>query len=137
MKLIYALLLSVAMILVASAASPKPGAEQPPIAAAVSTTPAGGHQVTLTVTPGTGGGQVTGYNFLRSTVNGGPYTQLTPGTSTTTTYVDTQSLVEGTTYYYVAQATGPGGTSSNSPQATATIPFLPPAIPSGLSAVSQ
>lgn len=94
------------------------------------------HSVTLTVTPA-GGGTVTGYNFLRSTTTGGPYTLLSPGTSTTTSYVDTQSLVEGTTYYYVAEATGPGGTSSNSPQATATIPFLPPGIPSGLSAAAQ
>jgi len=92
------------------------------------------HSVTLACSPPTSGGTVTGYNFLRATTSGGPYTLLTPGTASTCNYVDTQSLVEGTTYYYVAQATGPGGTSGNSNQASATVPFLPPGVPSGLSA---
>lgn len=95
------------------------------------------HSVTLSCLPPTSGGTVTGYNFLRSTTTGGPYTLLSPGTSSTCNYTDTQGLVEGTTYFYVAQSTGPGGTSGNSNQASATIPFLPPGIPSGLSATPQ
>lgn len=134
MKIIYSLLLSFAAVLTVTAASPK---DAQPLSAALATTPSGGHQVTLSCTPGSGGGTVTGFNFLRSTVKGGPYTQLVPGTATTCSYVDTQSLVEGTTYYYVAQASGPGGVSANSNEASATIPFLPPAAPSGLSAAAQ
>ena len=38
---------------------------------------------------------------------------------TGTSYTDT-NLVNGTTYYYVVAATGPGGTSLNSPEASAT-----------------
>ncbi len=48
----------------------------------------------------------TNYNLLRSTINGGPYTNVAslPGTS----YTDT-SVVNGTTYYYVVSAVSAPG----------------------------
>ena len=91
------------------------------------------HSVTLSFPAGTGGGAVTSFQIQRSTVSGGPYTTI--GTvpfvtgQTTYTYVDTFQLVEGTTYFYVEEAVGPGGTSAASPESSATIPFSGPAIP--------
>lgn len=131
------LLAILALVPLAMAGGPKEDAS--PLALAVDKTKplsVTGHNVTLSCTPGTGG-TITGFNFLRSTTKGGPYTLLNPGTSLTCSYVDTQTLVEGATYYYVAQAFGPGGTTGNSNEALATIPFLPPGIPQGLQATSQ
>lgn len=102
---------------------------------AVVAPPTSAHSVTLTCNLPVGGGTVTGYNFLRGTVTKGPYTQI--GTAIVCIYVDTLNLVEGTTYYYVVEATGPGGTSGNSNEAAGLIPFLPPGIPTGLSTVTQ
>jgi len=107
------------------------------IKAKTSVTPAGGHSVLLTCTPPASGGTVTGYFFLRSTTSGGPYSSVNSTAVASCSTTDTTNLVEGTTYFYVVQATGPGGTSANSNQATAPIPFLPPGVPSGLSAVPQ
>ena len=65
----------------------------------------------------------TGYNILRSTTSGGPYTQV--GTSTTTSFADT-GLTCNTTYYYVVQATNaPTCASGNSAQASATTSVCP------------
>jgi hypothetical protein len=55
---------------------------------------------------------------LRSTVNGGPYTNIASG-ATTAFYSDT-SVTNGTTYYYVVQAVDNGGPSGNSNQVLAT-----------------
>lgn len=85
--------------------------------------------VSLTCTPGTGGGPPVGYNFLRSITNGGPYTLL--GTSpmvSTCAYTDS-TVALGTTYYYVANAMNGGGTSGFSNQISAAIPS-PPTITS-------
>jgi hypothetical protein len=100
------------------------------------------HTVTLTWTAGTGGGTTTGYIVQRGTTTGGPYTQIgTTPSPTQETYVDTSAtgnvLSEGTTYYYVVLATGPGGNSPLSPQASATIPFLLPPAPGTLQAVPK
>jgi fibronectin type 3 domain-containing protein len=102
------------------------------------------HTVTLTWSWTQGSGGVgTGFEVQRGTVSGGPYTTIaTIASPTTLTYVDTASttnvLTEGSTYYYVVLTTGNGGTlSAPSNQATATIPFLLPVGPTGLSAVAK
>jgi hypothetical protein len=73
--------------------------------------------VTLTWTA-TVDARATGYRVLRSTVNGGPYTQIaTVNPRTTTTYVDLP-LVPGTYYYVLRTYFGPW-TSVNSNQDSA------------------
>jgi hypothetical protein len=110
------------------------------------------HSVTLTWTcpanttpppPFTCGIDATGFQVQRATITGGPYTTIGTVTgSQTFTYTDVASstniLIEGTTYFYVVETTGNGGTLSGfSPQAAATIPFLPPNAPSTLSVTSK
>lgn len=94
----------------------------------------GGHSVSLTCVPPVGGGQVTAYQFFRGVATGGPYVAI--GTAQVPcSYVDGDAaLLEGVTYYYVAQSQGPGGKSANSNEAAALIPFLPPNPPTGLQA---
>ena len=78
----------------------------------------GGASVSLSWTA-TGDSYATGYNVLRGTVDGGPYTQITQVTPyTATTYVD--SPTSGT-YYYVLQSYAQSWTSANSNQATAGV----------------
>jgi hypothetical protein len=85
--------------------------------------------VTLSCTAGAvnnGAGAPVGFNFLRSTSSGGPYTLLgtSPMTSTCGPYTD-QTVALGTTYYYVADAMNAAGTSGFSNQVTAQIPNAP------------
>jgi fibronectin type 3 domain-containing protein len=70
------------------------------------------------------------YNVKRSQTDGGPYNLV--ATAGGTSYPD-GGLANGTPYYYVVTAVGPGGESTNSPQASAT-PVAPPAMPTGLTA---
>jgi hypothetical protein len=58
------------------------------------------------------------YMIGRSTITGGPYTDIATGV-TATNYLDT-GLINGTTYYYVVAATNAYGVSSISAQAGAT-----------------
>ncbi len=60
----------------------------------------------------------TGYNVLRSTTGGGPYTTIASGV-TSTSYSDS-GLTNGTTYYYVVAAVSACGQGPNSNQASAT-----------------
>jgi len=101
--------------------------------------PAFAHDVQLTCTPGTGGGTVTGFIFKRATVTGGPYTTLNSSPVTNCSFDDTSAAVqaEGSKFFYVVAATGPGGVSPDSSEASATIPFSPPAIPSAPTAVPK
>jgi hypothetical protein len=73
----------------------------------------------------------TGYQVLRSTVPGGPYSTVATLSNNSTSHTDNLSLSEGTSYYYVVRATGAGGNSANSNEDGA-ITF--PATPSGLTA---
>lgn len=59
----------------------------------------------------TGSVSATSYNIRRSTNNGLAYTFI--GTSSTTTFIDTNT-VSGTSYYYVVSALNSNGESSNS-----------------------
>jgi regulation of enolase protein 1 (concanavalin A-like superfamily) len=71
-----------------------------------------------------------GYNILRSTTHGGPYTTLATLTQTTATrYVDT-SVTNGTAYYYAVQAVNQSGTSTESVEASTT-PMAATAVPAG------
>ncbi|MDQ2982572.1 MAG: hypothetical protein M3R70_01410, partial [Actinomycetota bacterium] len=94
--------------------SATPQALQPPAAPTGLTATAGHAQVSLNWNASTG---ATSYTVKRSTVSGGPYTAI--ATVTTTSYTNT-GLTNGVTYYYVVTATGPGGTSPNSAQVSAT-----------------
>jgi hypothetical protein len=64
----------------------------------------------------------TSYNVKRATASAGPYTLIGTTTAPTMTYTDSNGLSNGTTYYYVVSATGPGGTSSDTAPVNAT-PF--------------
>ena len=88
-------------------------APPPPAAPTNLTATPGDAQVTLTWTASTG---ATGYNVMRGTTNGGPYTQLAAATSPT--YTDS-SVTNGTAYYYVVSALSAAGESANSAQASA------------------
>jgi len=71
----------------------------------------------------------------RSTADGGPYTTVATGV-TTTGYTDTDpALTNGTTYYYVVSAVNACTEGANSAQASATpaVATIPPA-PTGLTA---
>ena len=61
----------------------------------------------------------TSYTIRSSTTSGGPYTDLSAGVVTGTTYQAT-GLANGTLYYFVVAAVGAGGTGANSSQASAT-----------------
>jgi hypothetical protein len=68
--------------------------------------------VTLTWTP-TVDTRATGYEVLRSTTSGGPYTQVGTATPRTATTFDDVPLVPGT-YYYVLRTYYGSWTSANS-----------------------
>jgi hypothetical protein len=80
----------------------------------------GSHSVTLTWTPSTS--LVAGYNVYRSEAPGGPYSKLGTASVAANEYVDAD-VEAGLTYYYVTTAvTFAGLESSDSTQASATIP---------------
>jgi autotransporter-associated beta strand protein len=66
----------------------------------------------------------TNYTVWRSTTDGGPYTSI--ASVTNASYVDT-NVAPNTTYYYVIKASNSAGTSTNSPQDSATTQPTPPA----------
>ena len=72
----------------------------------------------------------TGYILQVATTPGGPYSYL--ATVSYLTYTD-YGQADNTTYYYVVAATNPGGTSANSPEASAT---TSPAPPTALTAIA-
>jgi fibronectin type 3 domain-containing protein len=88
---------------------------QPPLAPTGLTAISSNAAVALAWSPAAGANS---YLVNRSTVSGGPYTNIASGV-TATTYVDT-GLINGTTYYYVVAATNSYGLGSNSGEAGAT-----------------
>lgn len=62
----------------------------------------------------------TSYDVKRSAALTGPFSIIGTTAAPTVTYTDTNGLSNGTTYYYVASATGPGGTSINTAPVSAT-----------------
>jgi autotransporter-associated beta strand protein len=86
-----------------------------PISPTNLTASASSGQVVLNWTASVG---ATSYSVLRGTVSGGPYATIVSGLTTTS---DTNTgLANGTTFYYVVTATGTGGASAYSNQASAT-----------------
>jgi hypothetical protein len=66
--------------------------------------------------------QIAGYNVYRSTVSGGPYTQINGALDGTTSYTDS-TVASGTTYYYTVTAVGTNGAeSAYSNQTTVAVP---------------
>jgi hypothetical protein len=65
-----------------------------------------------------GSSGATGYNVKQSTTSGGSYATVANGI-TSASYTRT-GLTNGTTYYFVVSAVGPGGESGNSDEASAT-----------------
>ncbi|HET6381898.1 MAG TPA: SdrD B-like domain-containing protein, partial [Armatimonadota bacterium] len=103
-------------------ATPQVPAPAPPTGVSAQ---AGAAQITLNWTASSG---ATGYNVKRSSIQGGPYT--TVATASTTGYTNA-GLTNGTTYYYVITALGPGGESANSAEVSA-VPNVPPTAPTNL-----
>lgn len=67
-----------------------------------------------------------GYDIYRSSIEGGPYTQIDHVTGRTTTTQANSGLATSTTYFYVVQSTASSWTSVNSNQAQATTPSTCP-----------
>ncbi len=101
----------------------------PSVPTSLSATAANG-SVGLSWNASTGSGTIT-YNVLRSTTSGSGYTTIASNQSGTT-YTDS-TVTNGTTYYYVVNASNAGGSSATSSQVTA-LPMLPPLTPTGLTA---
>src|SRR5215475_8909763 len=109
-------------------ASATPLGTPPPAPTGLTASP-GNAQVSLNWNASAG---ASSYNVKRSTTNGGPYTTIATGV-TTTNFTNTH-LVNGTTYFFVVSAVNASGESGNSNQASATPLGTPPAAPTGLTA---
>ena len=90
----------------------------------------GTNRVSLSWTTATGG-TPTGYNVKRSTASDGPYTTVGSTTAPTVTYND--SILGGSTYYYVVSAVNAIGESANSSSVSASPILAAPDTPEGLS----
>ncbi|MVT08799.1 LamG-like jellyroll fold domain-containing protein [Chitinophaga tropicalis] len=72
-----------------------------------------------------------GYNVLRATASGGPYTTIASWNSNTSTeYID-KAVTNGTTYYYRVSANNQSGASPNSSEVSAKPVSAQPALPAG------
>ncbi|HEY8937188.1 MAG TPA: RICIN domain-containing protein [Cyclobacteriaceae bacterium] len=112
----------------AAASSPYPPSAIAPVPTGLTAT-AGVGQVFLKWAP-SNGATAQGYNVLRATTSGGPYTSIASWSNNTTALYTDASVTNGTTYYYVVAAINQSGTSANSAQASAT-PIAAGALPSG------
>ncbi len=88
----------------------------------------GTNLVSLSWTAATG--SPTGYNVKRSTVTGGPYTNIGIAAASSVNYND--SVLGGQTYYYVVSAVNGAGESTDSLPVSATPILGSPAAPAGL-----
>lgn len=88
------------------------------------------HQVTLNFTDSTD--PVTGYNVLRGTVSGGPYTVINsaPLAPTATSFVDVGPFPNLGPFFYVAESLN--GTTTSVPSNETPAVFLPPLPPTNL-----
>lgn len=95
---------------------------RPVAPASLAASVASGGQINLSWTPSSTTNWAATYVVQRGTNLAGPYTILATGV-TATNFSDT-TVVAGTTYFYVVCAVNGGGTSANSPQASAVIPYI-------------
>ncbi|HEV2692547.1 MAG TPA: hypothetical protein VG347_06585 [Verrucomicrobiae bacterium] len=93
---------------------------------------AGNNSVALSWTASTGSPAT--YNVKRSTTSGSGY--VTIGTTTAPTVAFTDSVLGGSTYYYVVSAVNATGESANSSEVSAAPTFAAPAAPIGVVAVA-
>lgn len=89
------------------------------------------HQVNLSWTASTD--TVQGYNVLRGTVTGGPYTKVNTALITTTSFSDTGPFTGLGPFFYVAESVEGSTTSVFSNEVSV---FLPPAPPTALVVVN-
>ena len=83
--------------------SPRP-TPTPPAAPTLTSATAGNGSVALAwTTPADGGSPLTGYEVWRSTTSGGEAFHVAP-VGLGTTYTDTTTVTNGTTYYYQVRA---------------------------------
>ena len=73
------------------------------------------------------------YRVKRATVNGGPYTTIASGISTTS-YLNASGLTNGVTYYYIVTAVNAAGEGPASSQVSATPLAVKPPAPATLKA---
>jgi fibronectin type 3 domain-containing protein len=79
-------------------------------------------QHTVTLSWSASASTVTGYNIYRSTISGGPYTQVNTALESALNYVD-NTVQSGQRYYYVVTSVDSSGKESAfSNQVIATIP---------------
>jgi len=77
-----------------------------------------------TASPSSG---VTAYNVYRSTISGGPYTNVGPLIAITS-FADTTATSAGTTYYYVVTSVANGIEGPNSTEVSIVLPPQPPTL---------
>lgn len=94
--------------------SPKPDAPSSPVVTSLSQTSA---RITWSQTASPASDE-TGFEVYRATQQGGPYQLVALTAANITSYQD-NSLVSGTTYYYVIRAVNGTGASANTSEATA------------------
>lgn len=103
--------------------SAEKGVTLAPAAPASVTATATDKAISLSWTPSLG---ATGYLISRSTTPGGPYTPLAGGSTTLTSFTDS-NVLPGTPYFYVVTATNNGGATSSSPSAEVSVVTAIPA----------
>ena len=99
------------------------------------------HGLLIAWTPGTCPvGQTCGtavnFNVMRSTVSGGPYSQIAQTTANITNFVDSTGT-PGQKYFYVIQAVATGAPVASSPEGSGTFPFPPAPAPSSPTVTPQ
>jgi fibronectin type 3 domain-containing protein len=110
-------------------ASPYPASPVPPAPTGLVAT-AGSSEVFLDwTTPSPSTAQ--GYNVLRATTSGGPYTLVSSWNASTYPHFTDNTVVNGTTYYYVIAATNQAGTGPNSAEVTAKPIAATSTLPTG------
>ena len=102
---------------------------------ATATVPAGNPLVTVSWTPVAGSATypIT-YNVYKSTTIPVPTSTPLMGNYALTTYDDSAVLADGTMYYYVVTAEGPGGESAVSAE-VGVMPFIPTGAPQNVSVI--